>query len=94
MVKLHLDANYSSPTFTFDNENVKNEKSFLVNGRLSLADIPMSANGQSLTVSLWARNLFNESHIYRRSNANRLVLGDYANFNAPRTIGVEATVNF
>jgi iron complex outermembrane receptor protein len=92
--KIHLDANYSSPSFTFDNENVKNEKAFLVNGRLSLADIPMSDNGQLLTVAFWARNLLNESHIYRRSNANRLVLGDYANFNAPRTIGVEATVNF
>jgi iron complex outermembrane recepter protein len=94
MAKLHIDANYSSPSFTFDNENVKNEKAFLVNGRLSLADIPMSDNGQTLTVSLWSRNLLNESHIYRRSNANRLVLGDYANFNAPRTMGVEATVNF
>lgn len=93
-VKLHLDANYTSPSYTFDNENVKNEKAFLVNGRLSLADIPMSDNGQLLTIAFWARNLFNESHIYRRSNANRLVLGDYANFNAPRTIGVEATVNF
>lgn len=92
--KLHLDANYSSPSFTFDNENVRNEKAFLVNGRLSLADIPMSDNGQMLTVALWGRNLFNESHIYRRSNANGPVLGDYANFNAPRTIGVEATVNF
>jgi iron complex outermembrane receptor protein len=94
VAKLHLDANYSSPSFTFDNENVKNEKAFLVNGRLSLADIPMSGNGQLLTVAFWARNLFNESHIYRRSNANGPVLGDYANFNAPRTIGVEATVNF
>jgi iron complex outermembrane recepter protein len=94
VAKLHLDANYTSPSFTFDNENVKNEKAFLVNGRLSLADIPMSDNGQTLTVSLWSRNLFNESHIYRRSNANRLVLGDYANFNAPRTFGLEAAVNF
>ncbi len=93
-IKLHLDGNYSSPAFTFDNEAVRNEKSFLVNGRLSLADIPMSDNGQKLVVSLWSRNLFNESHIYRRSNANRLVLGDYANFNAPRTFGLEATVAF
>jgi iron complex outermembrane recepter protein len=93
-IKLHLDANYSSPAFTFDNENVKNEKSFLINGRLSLADIPMSDNGQKLVISAWARNLLNESHIFRRSNANRLVLGDYANFNAPRTFGFEATVAF
>lgn len=62
----------------------------------------MTDNGQTLTVALWARNVFNESHIYRRSNANRnpidgaynTVVGDYANFNAPRTFGVEATVSF
>ncbi len=94
LVKLHLDGNYSSPSFTFDNEAVKNEKSFLVNARLSLADIPMSANGPTLTLALWSRNLFNESHIYRRSNANRNVLGDYANFNAPRTFGLEAAIKF
>jgi iron complex outermembrane recepter protein len=94
MVKLHLDGNYTSPTFTFDNENVKNEKAFLVNGRFSIADIPMRDGGEGLTLSLWARNLFNESHIYRRSNANRLVLGDYANFNAPRTFGLEASIKF
>jgi iron complex outermembrane recepter protein len=94
MAKLHVDANYSSPSFTFDNENVRNDKSFIVNGRLSIADIPMSDNGQTLTVSLWSRNLLNESYIYRRSNANGRVLGDYANFNAPRTMGVEATVSF
>lgn len=93
-IKLHIDGNYSSPSFTFDNEAVKSDKSFIVNGRLSLADISMSDNGQKLVISAWARNLLNESHIYRRSNANRLVLGDYANFNAPRTFGFEATVAF
>jgi iron complex outermembrane recepter protein len=93
-IKFHTDANYSSPAFTFDNEPVKNEKSFLVNARLSLADIPVSDGGQQLTIALWSRNLFNESHIYRRSNANSLVLGDYANFNAPRTFGLEAMVKF
>jgi iron complex outermembrane receptor protein len=93
-LKFHTDANYSSPSYTFDNEPVRNEKSFLVNARLSLADIPVSDGGQELTIALWSRNLFNESHIYRRSNANRSVLGDYANFNAPRTFGLEATVKF
>jgi iron complex outermembrane receptor protein len=94
MIKLHLDGNYSGSAFTFDNEPVKNDPSFIVNGRLSLADIPMGEGGQKLTVSAWARNLLNESHIYRRSNANRAVLGDYANFNAPRSFGVEVTVAF
>jgi iron complex outermembrane recepter protein len=93
-IKFHADANYSSPSFTFDNEAVKNEKSFLVNVRLSLADIPVSDAGQQLTIALWSRNVFNESHIYRRSNANGSVLGDYGNFNAPRTFGLEASVKF
>jgi iron complex outermembrane receptor protein len=94
MLKLHVDGNYSSPAFTFASENVKTDKSFIVNARLSLAEIPMSDNGQNMTVALWARNLLNNSIIYRRSNANRLVLGDYANFNAPRTVGIEVTVAF
>jgi iron complex outermembrane recepter protein len=94
MLKFHVDGNYSSSAFSFVSENVRTDKSFIVNGRLSLADIPMSDNGQTLTVALWARNLFNEAHIYRRSNANRSVLGDYANFNAPRTMGIEASVAF
>ena len=94
MLKLHVDGNYSSPAFTFASEDVKTDKSFIVNARLSLAEIPMSDNGQNMTVALWARNLLNNSIIYRRSNANRLVLGDYANFNAPRTVGMEVTVAF
>ena len=101
-LKLHVDGNYSSSVYTFDNEPVKAEPSFIVNARLSLADIPMSDAGQKLTVSVWARNLFNEQHIYRRSNANRqpidgnylTVVGDYGNFNAPRTFGIEANISF
>ena len=101
-LKVHVDANYSDPHYSFDNEPVLVDSSFLVNVRLSVADIPMSDNGQTLTVALWARNLFDEAHIYRRSNANRnpidgaynTVIGDYANFNAPRTFGIEATVKF
>ncbi|WP_225205907.1 TonB-dependent receptor [Novosphingobium huizhouense] len=95
LVRFHLDGNYSDPVYSFDNEDVKTDKSFVVNARLSLADIPMSsAGGQKLTIAAWARNLFNTQYIYRRSNANAAVLGDYANFNAPRTYGLEATVNF
>lgn len=102
-LKLHIDANYSDRQYSFDNEPVLTDDSFIVNARLSLADIPLSDNGQALTLSVWARNLFNEAHIYRRSNANstpldgvdyRTVLGDYANFNAPRTFGVEAAIKF
>ena len=80
--------------YSFQNEPTKTDDSFIVNGRIALADIPMTANGQKLTVAAWARNLLNETHIYRRSAANANTLGDYANFNPPRTYGIEATVNF
>ncbi len=101
-LKLHVDANYSAPHYSFDNEPVLVDKSFLVNARLAVADIPMGQGGQTVTISLWSRNLLNEQHIYRRSNANRVpldgnfrtVVGDYANFNSPRTFGIEGTLKF
>jgi iron complex outermembrane receptor protein len=107
-LRFHLDGNYSQATQTFDQFATKNDASFIVNGRIALADIPVGS-GQKLTVSGWARNLFNEAHVYRRDPSNSLpavspaagntgninnVLGDYGNFNAPRTYGIEATVKF
>jgi iron complex outermembrane recepter protein len=92
VAKLHIDANYASPSYAFDNENVRGDASFIVNGRVTLEDIKIAK--QKLSVALWTRNLLNKSFIFRRSNANGLVLGDYANFNAPRTFGVEASIKF
>ena len=93
-LRLHLDANYADAQYSFQDENVKTDSSFIVNGSLTLAGIEMNSTGTKATLSLWGRNLFNESHIYRRSNANNAILGSYANFNAPRTFGVQGTVNF
>ena len=73
---------------------MRTESSFIVNGSIALADIPLTSNGVRGTVSLWARNLLNEAHIYRRSNANSALIGDYGNFNPPRTFGLEGTVKF
>ena len=108
-LKLHLDANYSQATQAFDQFATKNDASFLVNGRVALADIAMGGAGQKLTVAVWARNLFDKQYVYRRDPSNSLpsvqtgnvfvgnvsnILGDYGNFNAPRTFGVEANVSF
>jgi iron complex outermembrane recepter protein len=90
----HLDGNYSDPQYTFQNENVLTDSSFVVNGRLAIADIAMPSAGNKLTLSLWARNLLDTTYIYRRSNANNATLGSYANFNSPRTFGVTANVSF
>jgi iron complex outermembrane receptor protein len=92
--RLHLDANYSGREYSFQAESVLTDPSFIVNGRIALADIPMNNSGTKLTVSIWSRNLLNETHIYRRSAANAATLGDYANFNPPRTFGIEGAVSF
>jgi iron complex outermembrane recepter protein len=91
---LHLDAAYGSPSYSFQNEPVKTDSSFIVNGRIALADIPVGSSGQTVTLSLWGRNLLDEEHIFRRSAANANTLGHYANFNPPRTFGFEAAVVF
>ena len=92
IAKFHIDANYASSAYAFDNENVKSEASFIVNGRVTFEGIEIA--NQPLSVAVWSRNLLNSSFIFRRSNANGTVLGDYANFNAPRTFGLELTTKF
>ncbi|MEO7469527.1 MAG: TonB-dependent receptor, partial [Sphingobium limneticum] len=92
-IRLHLDANYADPNYSFQAENVKTQSSFIVNGRLALADVRLGESNKA-TFSVWTRNLLNEQHIYRRSGANDGVLGSYANFNPPRTFGGEVSVKF
>ncbi|MEO7247005.1 MAG: TonB-dependent receptor [Novosphingobium sp.] len=93
-LRFHIDGNYADAQYSFQNEAVLAQPSFIVNGRLALADIPMNDHGQSVTIAAWARNLFNETHIYRQSNANNGTLGAYANLNPPRTFGIEAAISF
>jgi iron complex outermembrane receptor protein len=92
--RAHIDANYADATQTFDQTPVTNDKSTIVNGRVAIADIDVHRDDAKLTLSLWARNLLDEAHVYRRDPANRSTLGDYGNFNAPRTFGVEASMKF
>jgi len=107
-LKFHFDGNYAQATQAFDQFATKADSSLIFNGRISLADIGGS-HGRSLTLSLWGRNLFNEQYVFRRDPSNSLpaaptssvtngsisnVLGDYGNFNAPRTYGIEASVKF
>ncbi|WP_298668458.1 TonB-dependent receptor [uncultured Sphingomonas sp.] len=93
-LRFHLDANYADPQHSFQDQSLLTDSSFVVNGRIALADIPLSGNGQKLTVSVWGRNLLNEQHMYRVSSENAKTLGYYANFNPPRTFGVEGAINF
>jgi iron complex outermembrane receptor protein len=106
-LRSHLDANYADKQYAFQTEfadvsptaklvqnvAVKTDSSFIVNGNLALADIKMGGNATG-NLSLWVRNLLDESHIYRISAANRGTIGDYGNFNPPRTYGVELRVKY
>lgn len=110
-LRFHLDGNYASSQYSFQLEPTKTDPSFVVNGRIALADIQMK-NGSAVTLSVWSRNLLDHTYIYRRSNANSSpvlnygangaltstayggILGDYANFNPPRTFGAEAAIKF
>ncbi|MBW8755147.1 MAG: TonB-dependent receptor [Sphingomonadales bacterium] len=93
-VRFHIDGAYADPQYSFENESVLTDSSLVFNGSIALADIPMGVGNSKTTITVWSRNLFNETHIYRRSAANAAILGDYGNFNPPRTFGVEATVHF
>ena len=108
-LKLHFDGNYAQSTQAFDQFATRNDASLIFNGRIALADIALGEGRQKMTVALWGRNLFDEAYVYRRDPSNSLpaaptsnvrtgsianVLGDYGNFNAPRTFGVEALLNF
>ena len=107
-LRTHLDANYADAQYAFQAEfadvsptavltkqvAVKTDSSFVINGNVALADINMGGGGATANLSLWVRNLLDESHIYRISAANRGTIGDYANFNPPRTYGVELRVKY
>ncbi len=93
MFRVHFDASYADPTQTFDQTPVTNDKSFLVNARFAFADVKMRG-GSSMSFAFWARNLLDEQYVYRRDPANRATLGDYGNFNTPRTYGISMNYNF
>ena len=95
-VRAHLDANYAEGTQSFEQSPEKTDDSFIVNARLALAGVQVG-DGREMTFSIWSRNLLNEAHIYRRSTEGRSgtnAIGDYANFNEPRTYGLEISARF
>jgi iron complex outermembrane receptor protein len=91
-LKFHLDGSYSDGIYQVPfAPSPPSDSSFLVNGRLSLAEIPMNSAAK-LEVALWSRNLLNEEHSnFTLFNA---ALGKFKVFNEPRTFGVQGTVRF
>lgn len=85
---VHFDANHMDATQTFDQYDTTNDASFIVNGKLSYE------LDDNFTVSVWSRNLLDETHVYRRDPSNALTLGYYGNFNTPRMFGITLNSKF
>ncbi len=91
-LKFHVDGNWSDGFYTSEYDQMLTDSSFVVNARFALVDMPLNADGASLDISLWARNLLDEEHLfYKLNNAS---LGQSGIFNDPRTYGLELAVHF
>ena len=81
----YTDVAYDPVTRAVTIENPKGESSFVMNARLSLAEIP---TGPGLTtISIWSRNLLNDEHVFVKFLSDRTGTGGF--FNEPRTFGFE-----
>jgi iron complex outermembrane receptor protein len=104
-LRFHLDGNYDSGyygSYTDPGFNAltgvvtykqpKGEAGLVFNGRIAVADIDMGRSGARLTISAWARNLFNEEHIFLKSAAATSGVAGF--FNEARTFGGELNARF
>lgn len=91
-LKFHVDGNWSDGFFTSEYDQMLTDSSFVVNARVALVDLPLNADGATLDVSLWARNLLDEEHLFYK--LNNAALGQSGIFNDPRTYGLELAVRF
>jgi iron complex outermembrane receptor protein len=101
-LQFHVDANYNQATQSFAEYATKNDSHFLVNARVSLADLGVGEN--RFTLAAWSRNIFNNQYIFRRdpltslpnplTGAVNAITGEYANFGMPRTFGMELSFKF
>jgi iron complex outermembrane recepter protein len=68
----------------------------LVNGRLTLEDIPFSFGGAGLEVALWGRNILDKEYRYFTAtlDATGFSGANVAWYGTPRTYGVDLTLRF
>lgn len=89
-LKAHLDFDTAGNYIPNGTVNFKSESALLMNGRLTLADIPV-ADGR-LEFALWGKNLTNATYDmfnFRVQGRNTLTV-----YNDPRTYGIEARIRF
>lgn len=101
----HLDGNYDNGFYVNYNDPLfdaktgtvtikqpKGDKATIFNGRLAVTQIDMGNGAAKLSLSVWARNLFNEQHLFYKSFTPTAGLQGF--FNEPRTWGGEVNIRF
>jgi iron complex outermembrane receptor protein len=88
----YTDSAYNPVTRAVTYKQPKGEAGLIFNGRLAVADIAMGNNGNKVTVAIWARNLFNEQHVFLKSGAPTSGVAGF--FNDARTVGGEVNMKF
>ena len=96
-LRAHLDGNWDSGSYGTDRDPapgvvaIKSQPGLVFNSRIAIGDIQVG-QGSRLTLSVWARNLFDEQHLYTRSLS--VTSGINGVFNDPRTFGFEGRASF
>ena len=88
----YTDSNYDSVTRAVRFAQPKGDAGLVFNGRIALADIEAANTGAKVTIAIWARNLFNEEHLFYKSGSAQAGVSGF--FNDPRTFGGEINVRF
>lgn len=88
----YTDSNYDSVTRAVRYAQPKGDAGLVFNGRIALADIEAANTGAKVTIAIWARNLFNEEHLFYKSGSAQAGVSGF--FNDPRTFGGEINVKF
>ena len=104
-IRAHVDGNYDGGFYSNTSDPVyvgpgnaanvyqpKGEKAFIVNGRIAVGDIGVGAGDAKVTFAFWARNVFNEQHLFYKALSPTSGLNGF--FNEPRTLGGEMNVRF
>jgi iron complex outermembrane recepter protein len=93
IIKFHLDANQSEGYNSSSGDPALSDESLVVNGRIAVSDINIGG-GRKMQLSLWSRNLLDESHTFYESRAGYAGFGAFGIYNEPQTYGLDATFSF
>lgn len=92
----HLDANYSSGSYTGGGDDSRSQAFVLVNARLTLSEVELGGTPGTWALSAWVKNLTNVEYdvfdnILRGTGANFV---HYSVYNEPRTYGLDLTYRY